>query len=192
MKRACRVPTAGSRSHHNPASALWACTHSPLWSLLGAPSEAPPSSGGLPAASGPETSPGVKLPFRVRMIGDLVVGVSKRSPRSTTHPPTGSMWLHGAKVPGVAGDIRLEVVAHVGLLASLQLTHVRCVLLARVIEFAALTQHLEVHGQRRRLHVHQLVVGDGGLGGFVPVKGWATPTAMPHIKSLPQSSALSQ
>lgn len=73
------------------------------------------------------------------------------------------MWLHRAKVPGAGGDIRLKVVAHVGLLAPLQLTHVRCVLLARVIEFAALAQHLEVHRQRRCLHVHQLVVGDGGL-----------------------------
>lgn len=73
------------------------------------------------------------------------------------------MWLHWAKVPGAGGDIRLKVVAHVGLLAPLQLTHVRCVLLAGIIEFAALAQHLEVHRQRRCLHVHQLVVGDGGL-----------------------------
>lgn len=72
---------------------LCACTRSPLWSLLGAPSDVPPSSGGLPAASGPEASPGLKLPFRVRMIGDLVTGVSKRSPQFY-HPH--SHWKHVA------------------------------------------------------------------------------------------------
>ena len=62
----------GKPGHLNAASALCTCAHSPLWSLLGAPSEAPPSSGVLPAASGPVASSGLKLPFRVCMMGDLV------------------------------------------------------------------------------------------------------------------------
>lgn len=80
----------GKPGHRNAASTLCTCAHSPLWSLLGAPSEAPPSSGGLPAASGPVVSPGLKLPFRVRMMGDLVVERCKRispTPSHITHTP---------------------------------------------------------------------------------------------------------
>lgn len=61
--------------------------------------------------------------------------------------------------------MRLKVVAHIGLLASLQLTHMRCILLARVVELTAFTEHLKVHGQGSCLHVHQLVIGDGRLQG---------------------------
>lgn len=37
------------------------------------------------------------------------------------------------------------------------------ILLARVIQLAALTQRLIVDWQHHRLHVHELVVGDGHL-----------------------------
>lgn len=37
------------------------------------------------------------------------------------------------------------------------------ILLARVVQLTALTQSLVVDGQGDRLHVHELVVGDGGL-----------------------------
>lgn len=57
----------------------------------------------------------------------------------------------------------LEVVVHIGLLTTLQLAHVGSVLLAWVVQLAALIEHVEVHGQGGRLHVHHLVIGDGGL-----------------------------
>lgn len=56
-----------------------------------------------------------------------------------------------------------KVILHIGLLFALQLAHVRGVLVAGVVQFAALAQHLEVHRQRCRLRVHHLVVGDGDL-----------------------------
>lgn len=163
------------------------CSHSPLWSLPGAPSEVLPSSGRLPAASGPAASPGLKLPFRVRMIGDLVVERGVKGPHTHTcalpRTPTASVRLHPAEVPGAGRDMRLKLVAHIRLLASLQLAHVRCILLARVIQFAALAEHLEVHWQWSCLHVHQLVIGDGGLQGTRQIRGGATPLATPTSAS---------
>lgn len=50
-----------------------------------------------------------------------------------------------------------------GYFAHLKVFDVRGVLLSRVVQFTALTQRLIVHRQRYRLHVHDLVVGDGGL-----------------------------
>lgn len=160
MKKDCLH--LGKPGHLNAASALCTCAHSPLWSLLGAPSEAPPSSGGLPAASGSVASSGLKLPFRVRMMGDLV---GERCKSHTTHSSLQVCGCTQWAVPGIGGDMRLKVVAHIGLLASLQLTHVRRILLARVVEFTALAEHLKVHWQGSCLHVHQLVIGDGGLPG---------------------------
>lgn len=87
--------------------------------------------------------------------------------------------------------MRLKVVAHIGLLASLQLTHVRCILLARVVQLTALAEHLKVHGQRSCLHVHQLVIGDGGLaggGGDVTSEAVARPVATPISTSPSHSS----
>lgn len=49
------------------------------------------------------------------------------------------------------------------LLGQLQVSHVGCVLLARVIQLAALAQRLVVDRQPHGLYVHELVVGDGGL-----------------------------
>lgn len=86
--------------------------------------------------------------------------------RVTAGPTSGGKPAPGpvqATIPGAGRDVGLEVVVHVGLLAALQLAHVGRVLLAGVVQLAALAQHLEVHGQGRRLHVHHLVVGDGGL-----------------------------
>ena len=62
----------------------------------------------------------------------------------------------GVGLKGVLGD---------GLLRQLEVPHAGGVLLAQVVQLAALTQGLVVDGQRHRLHVHDLVVGDGGLGG---------------------------
>lgn len=50
-----------------------------------------------------------------------------------------------------------------GLLRELQVPDVGGVLLARVVQLAALAQSLVVDGQGYGLHVHELVVGDGGL-----------------------------
>lgn len=44
------------------------------------------------------------------------------------------------------------------------------VLLARVIQLAALAQRLVVDRQRHRLHVHELVVGDGHLVEEVDIR----------------------
>lgn len=46
---------------------------------------------------------------------------------------------------------------------QLQVAHVSGVLLAGVVQLAALTQSLVVHGQGYGLHVHELVVADGRL-----------------------------
>lgn len=84
-------------------------------------------------------------------------------------------------LPGVVGHVGLEVVLDVGLVTALQLPDVGRVLLAWVVQLAALTQSLEIHGQRRCLHVHGLVEGDGGLkvtwrGMDVRLAGW-------HVRS---------
>lgn len=68
-------------------------------------------------------------------------------------------------IPGIGGDMGLKVVVHIRLLVALQLAHMGSVLLAWVVQLAALTEHLEVHRQWGRLHVHHLVVGDGCLWG---------------------------
>lgn len=44
------------------------------------------------------------------------------------------------------------------------------VLLARIVQLAALTQRLVVDRQRHGLHVHELVVGDGHLGEEVDMR----------------------
>lgn len=49
-------------------------------------------------------------------------------------------------------------------LAHLQLFDVGGVLLSRIVQLTALTQSLVVHRQPHCLHVHNLVVGNGGLG----------------------------
>lgn len=49
------------------------------------------------------------------------------------------------------------------LFSHLEVFDVCGVLLSRVVQFTALTQRLVMHRQRYRLHVHDLVVGDGGL-----------------------------
>jgi len=54
--------------------------------------------------------------------------------------------------------VGLEVVVHIRLLAALQLAHMGSVLLAWVVQLAALIQHVEVHGQWGRLRVHHLVI----------------------------------
>ncbi len=61
------------------------------------------------------------------------------------------------------GRVGLELVMRLGHFAHLKVFDVRGVLLSRVVQFTALTQRLIVHRQRYRLHVHDLVIGDGGL-----------------------------
>ncbi len=61
------------------------------------------------------------------------------------------------------GGVGLELVMRLGLFTHLKVFDVRGVLVSRVVQFTALTQRLIVHRQRYRLHVHDLVVGDGGL-----------------------------
>lgn len=52
----------------------------------------------------------------------------------------------------------------IGLFRQLQVAHVGDVLLPWVVQFAALTQSLVVDRQGHSMHVHQLIVGDSGLG----------------------------
>lgn len=56
------------------------------------------------------------------------------------------------------------------LLGQLQVSHVRGVLLARVVQLAALTQSLVVDRQSYSLHVHELVVRDSRLVEEIKVK----------------------
>lgn len=65
---------------------------------------------------------------------------------------------------GTGGAVVLKRVVDVGLFWQLQVPHVGDVLLPRVVQFTALTQCLVVDRQRHSMHVHQLVVGDSGLG----------------------------
>ena len=161
------VAEKGWREASPTSQSYWALTR-PRHSPLRTPSLGPLSSGGLLAASA--ASPTLKLPFRVRMTGDLVGPKARRRkhngdhgrPDTLTRTAGGKLAPHRA-VPGVCGDVGLEVIVHIRLLVALQLAHVGGILLARVIQLAALAQHLEVHRQRGCLHVHHLVVGDGGL-----------------------------
>lgn len=71
--------------------------HSPLRSLASMPSLGPPSSSGLPVASAPVVSQ-TRLPFRVRMTGDLEG--QDRGHRSIGTPSPISLWGRRPTPPG--------------------------------------------------------------------------------------------
>lgn len=64
---------------------------------------------------------------------------------------------------GTGGTVALESVENILLLGQLQVSYVGGVLLARVVQLAALTQSLVVDRQSYSLHVHELVVRDSRL-----------------------------
>lgn len=61
------------------------------------------------------------------------------------------------------GRIGLKLIMRLRFFTHLKVFDVCGVLLSGVVQFTALTERLIVHWQRYRLHVHDLVVGDGGL-----------------------------
>lgn len=71
---------------------------------------------------------------------------------------------------GTGGAVALKSVENVLLLGQLQVSHVGGVLLARVVQLAALTQSLVVDRQNHSLHVHELVVRDSRLLEKVKVR----------------------
>lgn len=61
------------------------------------------------------------------------------------------------------GRVGLKLIMRLRFFAHLKVFDVGAVLLSRVVLLTALAQCLVVDRQRDRLHVHDLVVGDGGL-----------------------------